>query len=136
MNLIMCFLQNELLKNVDQWNGGHAVLQFMLLADSCFPPFVVASIKGLYPRCAGKGHQNTKCTDLKVWTVALCGHVFFGYVGLEYLLYNYYRLMSKYKFVDKCSHKSMFTNDYNFMLQDFICKPSYYAINSFREIIA
>ena len=55
-----------------------------------------------------------------MWTVALCGYVLLGYVGLEYLLYDYYKLISKYKFFDKCSHKRMFTNDYNFILQDFI----------------
>jgi len=52
-----------------------------------------------------------------MWTVALRGHTLFGYVGLEYLLYNYYKLISKYKFVDKYSHKSIFTNDYSVILQ-------------------
>ena len=55
-----------------------------------------------------------------MWTVALCGYVLLGYVGLEYLLYDYYKLISKYKFFDKCSHKRMFTNDYNFIQQYFI----------------
>ena len=55
-----------------------------------------------------------------MWTVALCGYILLGYVGLGYLLYDYYKLISKYKFLDKCSHKRMFTNDYNFIQQDFI----------------
>jgi hypothetical protein len=50
----------------------------------------------------GKGQQNTDCTGIKLWTVTLRGHVLFGYVDLKYLLYNYNRLISKFKFVDKC----------------------------------
>jgi hypothetical protein len=58
INLILGLLKTEHLADGDQWKEGHAVIETRVFDRIyMFPSTVVASVKGLHRRCAGKLHS-------------------------------------------------------------------------------
>jgi hypothetical protein len=51
INWTLRLLQEKQLTKGDQLEISYAVSLLFLIGSVCFPPTVVASVKGLYPRC-------------------------------------------------------------------------------------